>query len=362
MFTFGINYINQIVNPGVTSINQLGTGSGQSIDTTISSKRLTHQINTYVADEFKIFKKVKFNTGVHISSYQTDGTNYVSFQPRILIDYNPVHNLSLKSSYTSMVQHLHLLSNTWSGNPSDMWVPSTSMVKPETANQFSAGLTYRLDNWYFIAEAYHKAMNRLIDYKEGSSYSSSNKGWEHMIEEGTGKVHGIECSVKKEQGIFSGLLSYSYSKSTRKFETINRGNEFPYTYDRTHQITTAIIYHLNRKLSFGANWVFATGQPVTIAESYVVDNLNLNRAGYYKYYRSVNHVRLPNYHRLDFSINYIKNHPKFNYKWSLGVYNAYNRKNPYSIYEADESLYINSLLGFTPFLTISLGFNTKRNE
>ncbi len=355
---FGGQYLYQIVAPDITKVEQIVENNNLAIDTTINSAINTHSAIFYLEDEYKLFEKATINTGLHFSNYFTEGKLYPSLQPRFSVNYKPISKLALKASYTRMVQPLHLLSTTWSGDPSDIWVPSTNKIKPESANQYALGINFKAQQFNIAAEAYYRTMNNLIDYKEGASHFNTEINWQDKVEIGTGKVHGFEFSVNKERGKLTGLLSYTYSKSTRQFQNINRGKEFPYTYDRTHSVSVALMYNINKKFALGANWVFATGQPVTISNSYVVSSFEYN-AEYYRQYNSINNTRLPNYHRLDVCANYTKTYPKFNYKISTGVYNVYNRQNPYSVYDTGESLYVGSLLGFLPYLTISLSFNSK---
>jgi hypothetical protein len=359
LLKFGFQYLNQTLAPAISTVNQLGSESGQNIDTTFNSLIYTHEAIMYFEDEFNLFDKVSMIAGAHLCGYFVDNRFYPSIQPRFSLYYLPFNNISIKGSYSRMVQPLHLLSNTWSGDPSDIWVPSTSQVKPENSNQFAAGITYNANSIYLTAEAFWKNMNNLIDYKEGASFFNSQSNWQDKIETGSGKAHGLELSLKKEKGKLTGLLSYAHSKSVRKFENINNGNQFPYIYDRAHSVSSALTYSINNKFSVGANWLFASGQPTTIAESYVINNLNLYREEYYKHFNSINGAKLPNYHRLDICMNYVRNYRLFNYQISTGIYNVYNRKNPYSIYDTGESLYINSLMGLVPYITLSIGFNTK---
>lgn len=352
---FGAQYLNQIIKPGISTVIQKGEGNTKNIDTSYNSAVNTHNATLYFEDDFSPFEKLSVSAGLHFSGYYTPNKFYPSIQPRFSFNYTPFKKISIKGSYTRMVQHLHLLSNTWSGNPSDIWVPSTSLVKPENSNQIATGITYNVGKYYLSAEAFLKNMNNLIEYSEGASYINNQSDWQNKIETGTGKAYGVELSAKKDIGKITGLFSYTYSKSTRKFEKINNGKEFPYIYDRTHSTSIAIMYKINKKWDMGANWVFATGQPVTIAESYII--INLEEDQYFKYYKSINGARLPNYHRLDVCMNYTKTYTKFNYKISTGVYNAYNRQNPYNIYDIHNGLYINSLLGFMPYITLSFKFN-----
>jgi outer membrane receptor for ferrienterochelin and colicin len=354
---FGAQYLFQVVKPAVTVINQSATHTHLQKDTTYKSTFNPNQVTIYIEDEIQLIEKLTATAGFHLAGYASDRVFYPSLQPRVSANYNLVPSVSLKASYTRMSQPLHLLSNTWSGDPSDLWVPSTKRVKPENANQVAAGISYNYKSLFFSAEAWWKNMHNLVDYAQGASYANKNANWQDQITTGSGIAKGIELSIKREKGRATGLISYSFSKSERTFAKINNGKPFPYTYDRAHSITSALMLKLNDKYSLGANWVFASGQPVTITESIVINQLMWGDEWYYKY-SSINGVRLPNYHRLDISLNYTKKYNIFDFQASTGVYNAYNRKNPYSVYDDSETLYINSLLGIVPYVTLTFSFNS----
>ena len=356
-FLFGAQYVNQVLSPSVTTVKQINNGN--NIDTSYYETSLINNIVLYFEDEYRFNNKWSINAGLRFSSFLNSEVFYPFVAPRLSVKYLPSRNVSLKASYTRTHQFLHLLSNTWAGDPSDMWVPSTNKIKPETANQIATSISYRCKKWSISAEVYAKNMNHLIDYKEGASFFTDQRSWENMVETGKGKAYGLELSLKKVQGKFTALLSYTYAKTERQFQNINQGQSFPYIYDRRHSISTALVFNVNNNLSFSSNLVFASGQPVTIAGTYVVNNMPYG-GGLFKQYNSVNNGRLPSYHRLDLAMNYKKTYPKFNYLISFGVYNAYNRHNPYYLYDSGESLYVNSLHGIMPYLSLSFGFNTQK--
>jgi hypothetical protein len=355
---YGGQYLFQRMEPSNSAFSQTTMGAAQSIDTTYFSRYNNHLVVFYTEDEIKILPKVTLNGGLHFSGYITDQKLYPSIQPRVSINYSPWSNFSVKGSFTRMVQPIHLLSTTWVGKPSDMWVPSTQAVKPENANQFALGANFTTGKFQLTAEAFWKNMHNLIDYKEGASYTANPGNWESQIESGNGKAYGYELSVKKEKGNLTGLLSYTYCHSIRNFENLNRGQDFPYSFDRRHSFSSALMYKFNNKFSIGANWIFATGQPVTLAETNLVHYFE--RENYFRQYSSINNARMPNYHRLDVSMNYTKKYTRFNYQINAGIYNAYNRKNAYSIFEStDGAVYINPLLGLLPYITLTIGFKSK---
>lgn len=352
---FGGQYINQTYKPAITTINK--SSSNSNLDTTYHASINNNTVKFYLEDEYPLFDKLTLNTGLHASLYFNSNMLYPSLQPRLSLNFKPLKKVSIKASYTRMVQYTHLLSNTWSGDPSDMWVPSTQLIKPENANQLEIGISYSPKKWKFSASVYAKNMNHLIEYKEGASYFNTQSDWQSKVETGTGKVYGFEFSIKKEYGKLTGLMSYAYSKSTRQFEALNRGQTFDYTYDRPHQMSLALVYSFNKRWSISSNWVFASGQPFTVADTYLIHNLK--HENLYKQYNSINNARMPNYHRLDVGLNYTKSFKQFNYSIGTGIYNAYGRSNPNYVYDSGETLYANSLMGFMPYLTISFGFNTK---
>lgn len=350
---FGGQYLIQELNPDVISNSLNDTPQNTIPEKEI--KYITHQGSIYIEDEFNISTKTTLNAGARLSIYNADKTYYPSFEPRASVNYKPQENLAIKLSYAHMVQHLHLLSDNWSGLPSDIWVPSTREVRPERGNQVSLGFDYDFigTGINFSADAFAKNMTGVVDYEEGMSHAQ-NTNWENSLVVGKGKAYGYEVGLRKNQGSFSGLISYTWAKSLRQFDELNRGNEFPYVYDRNHNFNIALMYRFNEKYSMGANWVFASGHPVTIAEQYVTNYLQYNED--IKYFSSLNNFRLPNYHRLDWSLNYMKSHKKVDFGWTLGVYNMYNRQNTYYINDGVEGLANITLLGILPYFNLKMRF------
>ncbi len=352
---FGGQYLYQRFEPAVTTLRKIGEGS--DVDTSYNYNFNTNTTSVYIEDQFKLLPQLDVNAGLYASALFNREMFYPSLQPRVSLKYTPHKKLSLKTSYSRMTQNIHLLSNSWSGDPADMWVPSTKQIRPEKSNQIDLGLAYHTHKWSFLADIFAKNMSNLMEYKEGVSYFDNQSDWQSKVETGKGKAYGAEFSIRKNQGKLTGSLSYTYSKSVREFEKLNRGEAFPYTYDRTHNISAFLLYTFNKRWSVSANWIFTTGQPFTVANTYVINNFG--HLQIFKQYDRVNNVRMPNYHRLDIGVNYTKSYSYFGYNISAGLYNAYNRHNPYSVFEGEDMLYVHSLLGIMPYLTISFNFNTK---
>ncbi len=253
---------------------------------------------------------------------------YFNLEPRVTFNFQMNESSSVKLAYARNTQNLHLLSNSTSGSPTDLWIPSSNNVKPEIADQVSLGY-YRnfSDNQYeFSSEIYYKNLQNQIDYKNGAQLMF-NDNVESQITFGKGRAYGLELYLKKKYGKLNGWISYTLSRSERKFDGINDGNYFPAKQDRTHDISIVSIYNLNPKWNLSATWVFNTGNAVTFPTGkYQVDGQTMF------YYSNRNANRMPNYHRLDLSATLLaKKTAKFESSWSFSLYNAYGRDNAYMI-------------------------------
>ena len=175
---------------------------------------------------------------------------------------NPVS--SLKASLSRNVQNLHLLSNSTSDNPTDLWIPSSNNVKPELSDQFSLGYyrNFKENKYEFSVETYYKKLQNQIDYKNGAELIF-NENVESQILFGEGRAYGLELFLKKKQGRFNGWISYTLSRTERKFDAINAGSYFPAKQDRTHDLSLVGMFDLNKSWTFSATWVYYTGNAVT---------------------------------------------------------------------------------------------------
>ncbi len=259
------------------------------------------------------------------------GSPYVHLEPRLSFKLTTGSASSVKASYNRMVQNLHLISNTNSPTPLDIWLPSSKYIKPLISDQVAAGYFLNLAGNAFetSVEVYFKDTKNILDYKDGAQLFL-NENLETELLTGSGYAYGLEFLVKKQEGKITGWLGYTLAKSMRKVPGINEGKAYPSTYDRTHDVSFILNYDLNQQLSMSANWVYSTGNPVTYpAAKYDVQGNTIF------YYSDRNGNRIPDYHRLDFSLTY---NPKKNetrkIKRSLNVslYNVYARRNAYSVY------------------------------
>lgn len=336
---FGGNYTYHTFNPGVSTLKDRNSNDGNisELDTVFGNfKRYAHELSAYLEDDIEITDKLKMNVGLHFSMFSLKKLTYTSFQPRLSFRYLVTDDLSAKASVAQMEQYIHLLTSSNIGLPTDLWVPATENIRPMVSWQYSVGMAYNLQQKYeFSIEAYYKPMKNLIEYKDGASFFSVNDSWENKVERGKGLGKGVEFLVNKTSGKITGWIGYTLAFSDRKFENISFGKTFPYKYDRRHDVSISITYKKSEKFDMGIVWVYGTGNAVTIPE---VEYFHINRYindNFYdpkstiQYFEGRNAYRTAAYHRLDLGFNFHKPLKWGVRTWSLGVYNAYNRKNPF---------------------------------
>ena len=249
-------------------------------------------------------------------------------EPRLALNYRINQQSSFKASYNHIYQFIHLLSNTTSSTPTDVWLPTSNNVKPQISDQWSAGYfrNSSVNHFESSVEVYYKNLQNQIDYKTGADLVF-NKTVEAELVYGKGWAYGAEFLFRKNSGRLTGWVGYTWSKSMRKFDKIDNGEPFPARQDRRHDISVVAMYDLTRKLKISATWVYNTGNAVTFPEGkYVIDGRVVG------YYTKRNGYRMPDYHRLDLGMTWIrKQSVRFESSWNFSIYNAYGRENAYFI-------------------------------
>ncbi|HNP18683.1 MAG TPA: TonB-dependent receptor [Fulvivirga sp.] len=307
----------------------------------------------YISDDMELSEKVKLNAGLRYSwfsqvgpgdifTYDADGDvssvknygsgemvkTYSGLEPRVGLTYVLNDQSSVKASYGKNRQYLHLVSNSTSGTPIDLWIPSSNNVKPQIADQYALGYFRNFaDNKYESSvEVYYKDMQNQVDYKTGAELVF-NENVESQLLFGKGRSYGAEFFLKKNVGDFSGWVSYTLSRTEREFEGVDYGKVYPANWDRTHDLSLVGMYKAGPKWTLSASFVYRTGDAVTYpVGKYEVDGKTVNQ------YDTRNDNRLPAYHRLDLgATKLIKNSPKYESSISFSVYNAYARKNAFAI-------------------------------
>ena len=345
---FGVNSIYHTIKPGEISV----TGNTGTVTQGLQD-RYSLDNAIYANNSWRINNKWNLTYGLRISAFTILGEGdyytlddngkvidtthygpgeivktYLNAEPRVAASYQLNSISSLKASYTRNTQNLHLISNSVSSSPTDKWVASTNIIKPEIADQVAIGYYRDLkDQKYEInVEAYYKTMQNQIDYRDGAEVFT-NEAIETQLLYGKGRAYGIEWLLRKKTGRLTGWISYTLSKTERKIDGINNNQWYNARQDRTHDIAIVAMYQLNEKWTLSANWIFYTGDAVTYPSGkYTVDN------EVYFYYSERNGYRMPNYHRLDIgATKQLTRGKRFSSELNFSVYNAYGRANAYQI-------------------------------
>ncbi len=318
-------------------------------------------------EDFQIYEKAD-PIGTENFSKSDVMKSFLNLEPRLAIAYQLDKNTSVKASYNRMSQYLHLLSNTTSPTPLDVWTPSGSYVKPQLLDQFAIGYFQLLkeNNYSLEIEGFYKTIKNRIDYIDGADLIANN-AIEQIILNGKARAYGLELLLKKNEGKLKGWIAYTLSKSEQKTpgrtptETgINNGNWYNTAYDKTHDLSLVGSFDLNEKWTLNGNFIFQTGQPATFPNGqYQYSGLTIPS------YNNRNSDRLPNYHRIDIAANYTpkpnKNKGWQNY-WTFSIYNLYNRYNAASIsFDQNRNTGINeatklSIFGIIPSVSYNFKF------
>jgi hypothetical protein len=237
---------------------------------------------------------------------------------------------AIKYSFSMMNQYVHLLSYSGVGVPSDYWMPSNKVVKPEQSLQHSVGIykTFAEDKLELSIETYYKTLNHLITFVPGESLSGNFKSWENVVEKnGTGLNYGIELFLKKPSGITTGWFGITLAKSQRSFDNIDGGEPYPFKYDRLVDIDFVANHKISKKIILSATWTYGSGYPLTLA----TEHYQMNDNDVF-IYGDKNSFQMRDYHRLDLAVNFPKETEWGKRTWTISIFNVYNRQNPYYYY------------------------------
>ena len=362
-FKFGVNVIHHTFKPG-----EIETGSGINFELNDIENRYSLESSAYVSNEQKIKKRFVLTYGLRFDnftqvgagdfySYDDDGNvtdtttfgdwepvkSYNGLSPRLSMNFILNEVSSVKASYGRTYQFLHLISNTTSSSPTDIWLPSSSNIKPEIADQYAIGYfrNFNENMFEFSAEFYYKAMQNTIDYRDGAEVTL-NPTVEGELLYGIGRAYGAELLFRKRKGKFTGWLAYTISRTERLFDEINNNTWYPARQDRLHDVSAVGIYSITERINVSATWVFYTGNAVTFPSGkYEIDGQVIN------YYTERNGYRMPDYHRLDVGVTLYNKKTKtvidaetgqekevarrWESSWNFSIYNLYARENAYSI-------------------------------
>ena len=340
---FGTNYTYHTISPNIA------TATNGETDFSNNKRALdAHEFAIYVLDDLKWGDRLGFNVGLRFSGYTQLGPyqsleksryydsgepviTYLNAEPRLTGNFKLSNNQSIKAGITRSVQYLHLVSNSTSTLPTDVWVSSTERIKPQLGWQYAMGYFRNFKNHVYetSVEVYYRRLRNQIDYRENYVNNVANDLEQEFVF-GKGRSYGAEFFIKKRRGALNGWIGYTWSKTERQFDDINNGKIFPAIYDRRHDLAIVAQYQLSENWTLGANFVLGSGNAFTPVRSLYLINQTLVTQ-----YAARNSARIEDYHRLDFSAIWT---PKksiekpFSSSWSFSIYNAYNRQNPFFIY------------------------------
>lgn len=340
LIKFGGSIIHHKLTPNIVS--------GQSGDVEFTSgyqAKYGIESALYYQDENKLSSRFTINYGLRLSRFDQVGPyklgdktyhslqkikTFSALEPRLFATYLINGSTSLKAGYSINEQYIHLVSNSASTLPTDVWVPSSTEVTPQRAHQWSLGWFKNLQNGMYSAsvEGFYKILQHQIDYKETYTNNSSIE-IEKAFVFGKGAAYGAEFFLQKLKGDLTGWIGYTYTRSWREFKDIENGRRYPASFEKPHDLEIVGNYETSKKWNFSATFVYGTGKPFTPLRSvYYIDRELVTRYG------PRNSARYQDYHRLDLTANYTpkpNNTRRFRSEWAFSIYNVYNRKNPFFI-------------------------------
>jgi len=305
-----------------------------------ASSTITYEDNNTIAKELalhfsnalSLWSFLHVDIGLRAIRYSAYDCSKWKIEPRVSVDMDVASNHTLNFSYQDIGQNAHLLLTSGVLMSSEMWIPVGKEILPANSIQCQLGWKANWMNGLLQSEidVYQKDLSNLSTYREGYTSLLGDGGWRSKIlSGGSGHSMGVEFSVKKPKGNWTGFAGYTYSKTTRQFAEINNGTEYPYEFDRPHNFSVNIGRKLNERLLVNATWVYQTGLPYTPA---IGQQLDCNNEIAFIYGKR-NSARMINYHRLDLGMKYKKTskHGR-RVEWTFSIYNFYSRRNAYFYY------------------------------
>ncbi|MDB4902047.1 MAG: TonB-dependent receptor plug [Mucilaginibacter sp.] len=344
----GLESIYHVTQPGAATTSQTSNYNSVTLQ-----KKYSLESAVYISHEWTATDKLKLTYGLRVSdltvlgpgnfyTYDANGNvltntyysggkfvkSYINPEPRISASYQLNDSSSVKLSYDRNVQNIHLLNNSSATSPTNVYLPSTNVVKPEIADQVSMGYyrTFHQNGIEFSSEIYYKTLQNQIDYKNGANLVG-NENIEADLLFGTGRAYGWETYVKKKYGKLTGWVSYTLSKSERKINGINNNNYYLASQDQTNHLSVVGMYQASKKWVLSADFVYSTGTPVTYPDG----KFSVDGSPVYAY-GNRNSQRLSPYNRLDLGATlYVKKTHRIESSWNFSIYNIYGQSNPYTI-------------------------------
>jgi hypothetical protein len=335
-----------VLRPGALSVNFKLPKQGQvSIDSLESllanrERRVNYEIEAYLETTYSPTPHWQVLAGINTSLFSTDNVVYPLVLPRVQVVHTHGRGWSQWLALTKNGQNLHQIGSFNLSLPFELWVPTTSKIKPETARQVNVGFGKADDTWSFQTELYYKKqLNTLLLRSANDALlaggAEDGSGWEDRVSTGQGASRGLEVSAHKTSGNTRGSVAYTLSRTTRQFEDVNLGRPFLFRFDRTHDFKINLRQRINRWLDTEVAWAYATGNPITLSGvkyTHQSPDVAFSTPRDVVYFSAVNSYRLPAYHRLDATFNFhFGEKTRIRHNLQVGAYNVYNRANPFYI-------------------------------
>ena len=284
---------------------------------------------------------------------------YHQLEPRVSLVYTPGKS-SFSLSYDRTIQYFHLLANSSVGLPTDVWLPSGGRIRPQQADIFALSFQRPLgEKLSSLVSVFYKRMHNITDFKDNANLFV-NRYIESQLLQGRGTAYGSEFLLQKKTGKFTGLISYTLSRTYHYIDGVNNNERYIPRYDKTHSLNTSALLKLSKRWEIGTNYVYGTGGAITMPSgNFWFDGATFNT------YTTRNGYRLPDYHRLDLSFRFSpkKNDRRKRYRseWTLDIYNVYARKNPVTIYSQPQDVFftkteVNAIYLFKILPSLSYSF------
>ena len=351
-FQLGGLYTYHILTPRT---GQAKTSDGLDISTSRVKDKFSHEAAAYLNYNWSVTEDLEVAAGLRGSFFRQTGPftlyqfnskggvsdstvyktcqkvkDFATAEPRLSLRYAINAESSVKAGFARNAQYLHLVSNSFTSLPLDIWVPSSVLLPPQKATQYSVGYfrNFRENKYEASAEVYYKDLENQLEYREGYAPGPSNKDLEYEFVTGDGEAYGLELFLRKNFGELQGWLGYTLSYANRQFPNLNEGLAFPARFDRRHDFSAVASYKVNENWTVGGTWVYASGQPLTVpVRRYVIEGVVTYQYG------KRNDFRMEAIHRLDLSATYRKKtNRKLQSSWTFALYNVYARQNPFFYY------------------------------
>ncbi|MDE2731292.1 MAG: TonB-dependent receptor, partial [Bacteroidota bacterium] len=339
---FGVESITHRFSPGSTK-TRLDEFGRQAVNEERAPTGIlrSQEIALYAEDEVQLRRALRMLAGIRASHYAGRNHRFGSIEPRVGINVRLAERTAFKASFSRSKQYVHLLTGGGVALPTDLWIPTMDGIGPQSGFQVAAGIfqAFREGRYEVTVEGYLKKMKGHIDYRLGADNSrSAFLDWPDLVETGAGTSRGAEVFAQKKHGHLTGWIGYTWARSTRKFKGLNGGQPFADGYDRRHDASIVIQYKVSETKQISAAWVYGSGYPVWVPVGRYVGSGGFGLRSDFRYPHHVVHTgpvntaRAPSYHRLDVSVHFRKQRSWAERTISLGIYNAYNRKNPMFVY------------------------------